>query len=67
MSQSIEIHNMAAGVEVVADTITEDKIVFIARKAVRDDAAKVVAGDMANANSPTSKAIKANFEVTARR
>jgi hypothetical protein len=65
--QVIELNNFAPGVDIEAERADDDRIVLIAKKVVKEEAPKVIAGDLSNQNSKTSKQIKRSFEVTPRR
>lgn len=53
----VTVHNHASGVEHEVHRIGPNEVEIIAKRVVRRDAPKVVAADMANPNSSTSKAL----------
>lgn len=64
-SPNIQIHNYA-GVEVEAQ-MTRGEIQVMIRRGVQEHAPAVIAGDMRNTNSRTSKALNQSLEATRRR
>lgn len=67
MTMKVTVNQNAPGVVVESEQVGRDEIRLMIRQGVQADAAKVVATDMAQPNSQTSKAVKANFEVLPRR
>lgn len=65
---SVTVINQAPGVEhEVQRGLTEDEVVVVAKRVVRQDAPGTVARDMSSANSPTSKAVERNFNAPRKR
>jgi Prophage tail length tape measure protein len=67
MTMKVTVNQNAPGVVVDTERVGRDEIRLMVRQGVQEHAPKVVARDMSNSNSPTSKAVKANFEVAPRR
>lgn len=67
MTMKLTVNQNAPGVVVESEQVGRDEIRLMIKQGVREDAPKAVAGDMANSNSPTSKALKANYQVAPRR